>query len=188
MAITSQHKRRSIRLKDYDYTSEGAYFITICTRLKKPYFEEYPGLRNIISREWESLTERFQDVITDAFVIMPNHIHGIIIKSVGATLVVAQERAGTSPAPTIGNIVGAFKSLCVKKWLDYNKQNRSIPVYLFWQRNYYEHVIRDDDELNLVREYIIANPLQWKYDKYNTDCISDLAYTKKWNWLEKVEC
>ena len=54
----------------------------------------------------------------------------------------------------------------------------------FWQRNYYEHIIRDEDELNLVREYIVANPLQWVWDKYNPDNISDVEYTKKWSWLE----
>ena len=182
--VDNKNRRRSIRLRDFDYASEGAYFITICARLKKPYFKIYPKLRNIISEEWEFLSERFPDVTTDAFVIMPNHINGIIVKSVGATLVVAQERAGTSPAPTIGNIVGAFKSLCVKKWLQHNKQNHATPVELFWQRNYYEHIIRDEDELNLVREYIVANPLQWVWDKYNPDNISDVEYTKKWSWLE----
>jgi putative transposase len=183
--LNRQH-RHSIRLKDFDYAQEGAYFITICTKNKMPYFEKYPGLRDIVQAEWESLSGRFSDINLDAFIIMPNHIHGIIIKSVGATLVVARERAGTSPAPTIGNIISSFKSLCVNKWIQYNKQKNTLPVDLIWQRNYYEHIIHDDDESNLVREYIIGNPLQWNYDKYNSDGISDLGHEKKWEWLERT--
>lgn len=185
METDSKRHRHSIRLKDFDYASEGAYFITVCIRHGKPYCEKYPTLKNIISEEWDTLPERFLDVVTDAFVIMPNHLHGIIAKSVGATLVVARKRAGTSPAPTIGNIIGTFKSLCVKKWLEYNKTNNTIPVELFRQRNYYEHIIRDEDELNLIREYIIYNPLQWKYDKYNANCIDDIEFSTKWDWLER---
>ncbi len=184
---TNQYHRHSIRLKDFDYAQEGAYFITICARDRKPYFEEHPKLRDIVLKEWELLSERYRDIILDAFVIMPNHVHGIIIKSVGATLAVAQGRAGASPAPTIGEIVGTFKSLCVNEWLKYIRENSLEVLGSFWQRNYYEHVIRDEDELNLVREYIISNPLQWKYDAYNSDSISDLEYAKKWNWLEEVE-
>jgi REP element-mobilizing transposase RayT len=110
---------------------------------------------------------------------MPNHAHGIII--VGATLAVAptlvatqDNGAGARPAPTIGDIVGMFKSLCVYDWLRYIKENRIDAIGKFWQRNYYEHIIRNEDRLNKIREYIINNPLKWSLDRENPDrCGSD---------------
>ncbi|MBI5739595.1 MAG: hypothetical protein HZA16_02640 [Nitrospirae bacterium] len=116
----------------------------------------------------------------DVFVLMPNHLHGII--NVGAPLVgaldyviVKNNRAGTSPAPTLGDIVGSFKSLCM-----YNCRNNNLNAGKLWQRNYYERVIRDEYELTRIREYIIHNPLQWDEDEYNPEnlqgqtCVSAL--------------
>jgi hypothetical protein len=95
--------RKSIRLKGYDYSQDGAYFLTICTRNKEFYFEAYSELKEILRRHWIKLPERFPYLILDEFIIMPNHIHGIII--VGATLAVAQiNRAGARPAPTVAQI------------------------------------------------------------------------------------
>ena len=118
---------------------------------------------------------------------MPNHIHGILI-IVGATLAVAlkksaipnkheiqnnskfKERAPARDAPTkmatIGEIIGSYKSLCVTEWLEYISSNKLDYIGKFWQRNYYEHIIRDEPELNKIREYIINNPLKWLEDEY----------------------
>jgi putative transposase len=212
-----KYHRQSIRLKPYDYTQEGAYFVTICTRGRELYFELYPELRHIVQAQWESLPKRFQNISLDAFVIMPNHLHAIIL--VGATLAVAQNpaaaqnfvgavlvaaptlaavqnpaganpaaapnRTEASPAPTaLGNIVGAFKSFCVNRWLRYIKQNHMDAVGSIWQRNYYEHVIRNETELNRVREYIVNNPLNWPFDRENPIRITDPAYLAEWKWLE----
>src|SRR3972149_1946309 len=99
------HHRRSIRLKEYDYSQPGAYFITICTDNKELYFEQYPQLKQMVNRQWHEITSRFDNIQLDEFIIMPNHIHGIIF--VGATLAVApNNRAGARPAPTIGEIIG----------------------------------------------------------------------------------
>jgi REP element-mobilizing transposase RayT len=99
---------------------------------------------------------------------MPNHIHGIII--VGATLAVAlNNRAGARPAPTVGEIVGTFKSLCVNDWLIYLKENKIDAIGKFWQRNYYEHIIRNENELNKIRGYIQNNPLKWSLDRENPE-------------------
>ena len=164
------HYRRSIRLKEYDYAQPGAYFITICTHNKELYFEQYPELKPIVSRQWQEIPDRYTDIQLDEFIVMPNHIHGIII--VGATLAVARNnRAGARPAPTIGEIIGTFKSLCVHDWLKYIKENRIHTVGRFWQRNYYEHVIRNEDELNKIREYIQNNPLEWHLDRENPERI-----------------
>jgi REP element-mobilizing transposase RayT len=106
------------------------------------------------------------DLTVDESIIMPNHIHGILI--VGATLAVAQSNgAGARPAPTVGEIVGTFKSLCIHDWLTYIKEKKIDAVAKFWQRNYYEHVIRNEYELNKIREYIQNNPLKWDLDKEN---------------------
>lgn len=174
------HHRQSIRLRDYDYSQEGAYFVTMCTRNRECYFDEYPALKQIVERQLLDIPNRFQNVELDEFVVMPNHVHGIIMV-VGATIAVALDvtdaasdriapnRAGASPAPTntIGDIIGTFKSLCVHEWLKYIKQHNTDAVGKFWQRNYYEHVIRNDIELNKIREYVIANPQMWDSDEEN---------------------
>ncbi|MDO8126860.1 MAG: hypothetical protein Q6359_06505 [Candidatus Brocadiales bacterium] len=173
------HHRNSIRLKRYDYSQKGAYFVTICTHDGRPYFEEYPELRQIVTQRLQEIPDRFSGVTLDESVIMPNHVHVITIvgaalaaarKNVRATLAVARNyRAGARPAPTIGDIVGMFKSLCIQDWLKHIKQNNIDAVGKFWQRNYYEHIIRDEQELNKIREYIINNPLKWSLDRENPD-------------------
>jgi REP element-mobilizing transposase RayT len=180
------HRRDSIRLKKYDYSQEGAYFVTICTKEKECIFGNIKDevvrlseLGKIVKKEWENIPTRFPKVELDEFIIMPNHIHGIIIISeVGATLAVAHfmardarhnftKKVGASPTPTIGYIVGSFKSICVNRWLNYIAGNNLDIVGKFWQRNYYEHIIRKEKELTEIREYIINNPLKWELDKEN---------------------
>ncbi len=181
--------RRSIRLKDYDYSENGAYFVTICTKAKEPYFDRYPELKKIVESEWDRIPEKFPVVFLDSFVVMSNHIHGIIFidkehKNVGAGLEPALPRATSRVAPTLGTIVGTFKSLSLRRWAKYLEGNHSKLVDTIWQRNYYEHIIRDENELNLVREYIVFNPFKWSFDMDNPDHIYDEEYTKRWKWLE----
>ena len=127
----------------------------------------------IIKNHWLKLPERFPNINLDEFIIMPNHFHGII--NVGATLVVAHsnvwqkpmnERATTRVAPTIGNIIGAFKSLTMNEYAYYVKSGE-LPSFekSIWQRNYHEHIIRGDEDLNRIREYIMYNPINWKNDE-----------------------
>jgi REP element-mobilizing transposase RayT len=179
--------RKSIRLKGYDYSQDGAYFLTICTRNKELYFEVYSELKEILRRHWVKLPERFPYLILDEFIIMPNHIHGIII--VGATPAVAQtDWAGARPAPTVGEIVGTFKSLCVNDWLTYIKENKINAVGKFWQRNYYEHIIRNEEELAKIREYIQNNPLKWSLDRENPERVgTDVSEDEIFNRLFKGE-
>jgi putative transposase len=179
-------ERRSIRLEGYDYSSPGACFITICARAKTCFFSRYPALGSIVTSEWESMQDRFPPVRTDMFVVMPNHVHGILFLTtynVGATLEVAH-RAGSSPAPTLGRVIGAYKSISMKRWSDYLKESVAGKCGSFWQRNYYERVIRNEHELNLAREYIMFNPVKWSFDGDNPDQIIDTEYSKKWQWLE----
>ena len=172
MASEKKYKRKSIRLKDYDYSQSGAYFVTICTKNRECLFGEVVGeiaelswVGNIAHKVWCKIPEHFNNVELYEFVVMPNHLHGIIFvaNNVGATLVVAQNnRAGTSPAPTLGKIIGSFKSLCIHECI-----KNQLNVSKLWQRNYYEHIIRNDKELNRIREYIYYNPLKWDLDIEN---------------------
>jgi len=182
--------RRSIRLKGYDYSQEGAYFVTICTQNRECIFEEFPQLRDIIKKQWIMIPIRYEKIVLDEYVIMPNHIHGIIVITEIASDATAttggkamKQRAGENRAPardaptgalslasnrkTIGDIVGAFKSLSSTEWLRAIRAENLHAQGKFWQRNYYEHIIRNENELNRIREYIINNPAQWAEDEYN---------------------
>lgn len=145
------HHRRSIRLPGYDYSQPGAYFVTICTH-KRDLLLQIEPVQEAVRSTWEAIPERFPAVTLDGFIVMPNHVHGIIILGGAA-----------SNAPTLGAIIRAFKSISA---IQSNKiLNRSgLP---FWQRNYYEHVIGDEDELNIIRQYIRDNPRNWLDDPDN---------------------
>ncbi len=130
----------------------------------------------VILTLWNELENRFSYIKTDTFVIMPNHIHGIIF-IIGASLVGAQKkeqtydiRAGTRPAPTTppGNNNGTFKSLTAHEYIHGVTQHGWTPFSgTVWQRNFWEHIIRNEHDLKRIREYIIRNPLQWAEDDEN---------------------
>lgn len=187
----TKHHRRSIRLKGYDYSRAGVYFITTVVKNRECILSEthdgeviLSALGEIVNRCWNNIPMRFPSVKLDAFMIMPNHIHGILIltDNVGATLAVAQDRtavnqdrarASLAPTrPTLGNVIGAFKSLCTIAWLDHIKRNNLKLVGKFWQRNYYEHIVRNEMELNRIREYIASNPARWEFDRENLNAQS----------------
>lgn len=196
------HHRRSIRLKGYDYSCAGLYFITICVQDRKCLFGIIENDEMVLNefgtiayQQWEKLPERFNNMVLDVFQIMPNHMHGVIMltDSVGATLAVAHDvntnaendavvpddsivavGAGASPAPTntktVGDIVGAYKSLVANGCLEIFKQNQPGKMMgKLWQRNYYEHIIRDDKSCQRISEYIINNPKNWEGDKFYND-------------------
>jgi putative transposase len=168
-----KHHRRSIRLKGYDYTSAGAYFITIATYQRECLFGEIVDGEMILNdygrvadEFWRAIPKHFPNVELGAFVIMPNHIHGIIvITDVGATQCVAPTVTITSPcgpkSRSIGAIVGSFKSA-----VSY-RLNKQFNITNIWQRNYHERIIRDDDEWNKIHLYIEANPANWTEDPEN---------------------
>ena len=160
-----KHHRRSIRFKGYDYSRAGAYFVTICTHGRECLFGEVMDgemrlndAGQAAQADWVRLPERFQSIELDEFVIMPNHLHGIIILAPAPA-----SKGAASSAPTLGQIIRAFKSLAA---IEANRILGSSGRP-FWQRNYYEHVIRDEDELNIIRQYIRDNPLKWDLDPDN---------------------
>jgi len=184
-----KHNRRSVRLQGYDYSKAGAYFVTICTRNRECLFGEILDgvmLSNdaggVVQQCWDDIPAHFPHVELDAFVIMPNHVHGILSivdsQTVGAkNFSPLQAQPSISPPPsqqrpcgtskTIGSIVRGFK-IGVTKWM---RQHTLTPDV--WQRNYWEHVVRNDMELNRIREYICNNPIQWEMDQLNPGCAVD---------------
>ena len=152
--------------------------MTICTQNRECLFGEVENgimrlseYGEIAGEEWGYLENRFHTTTFNVFQIMPNHIHAIIcINNVGATLAVAQNtvdadtRAGASPAPTVGDMIGAYKSLVQKRCLDLCR-SKNATLGKLWQRNYYEHIIRNDSEYIRIAEYISNNPKTWEDDK-----------------------
>ncbi|MBM4067082.1 MAG: transposase [Planctomycetes bacterium] len=171
------HPRKSLRLKEYDYSRLGAYFITICTYEKECIFgkveNEYMLLNQfgkIVLEFWNNLPERYANIKLDSFVIMPNHVHGIIkiIDTVGAIHELPLQTANTNQKTKrrrmlIPKVVGYFKMNSAKQ-INTIRNSTDIPV---WQRNYYEHIIRNENKLNKIREYIHNNPLKWHLDRDN---------------------
>ncbi len=168
------HHRRSIRLRGYDYSQPGSYFITLCTSGKKCLFGnvlEDKMVQNetgkMVEEVWRAMPGRFAGIEVDEFVVMPNHLHAIL-RIVGAPLAGAHvARAGTSPAPTVGDIVGAFKSISTIAISRMARFAGTKSHTKLWQRNYFEHIIRDETELGKIREYIQTNPLRWAFDREN---------------------
>jgi len=180
--------RKLNRLKNYYYSTNGYYFITICSKNRKIIFGEYieypvgtalaavrnnipdnvqqkniiklSGLGNIIKKQWINIPNQYNNVELDQFMIMPTHIHGIII---------INKRTGASPVPTISNIIGSFKSKTSVEYLRYiNDEKLNVPGQI-WQRSFYDHVIRNDKSLREIREYIKNNPCNWVNDKENAN-------------------
>jgi REP element-mobilizing transposase RayT len=178
----TKHHRRSIRLKGYDYTQPGIYFITLVTFQRKLIFGDIldgvmrlNNIGRIVKAEWLRTTEIRPYVTLDEYVIMPNHIHGIIIindnnSPVGATggspLQTRQTdiKSPHGPAPqSLGAMIAGFKSAATRQL----NRTRNTPGKPVWQRNYYDHIIRDEEEWDHIRKYIQANPSQWQTDREN---------------------
>ena len=174
----TKHHRRSTRLKGYDYTQPGAYFVTICTYQREPLFGEIVDGNMILNAcgeiardEWFK-TARIRNNVQlneDEFVVMPNHLHGIIWiiePVVGARrrrAPTTHETFGSPVSGSIPTIMRSFKSAVTKR-INQHLDSPGMPV---WQRNYYEHIVRDDDELDAIRGYIRDNPLRWALDRNN---------------------
>ena len=180
-----KHHRRSIRLKGYDYSQAGYYFVTICCYQKQCLFGEIvDGVMRlnqygeIVAETYQWLSQRYPYLILEEWIIMPNHFHGIMV------LTDKPRRGGSRTAPTLnrndvvltdknlpinpelkqkslGRLIGVFKTISTKQ-INLIRNALGTPV---WQRNYYEHIIRNEQSLNKIREYIINNPLSWQNDQ-----------------------
>lgn len=236
---SARHQRRSIRLQGYDYAQAGAYFVTICTQQKACLFGkivhgemQLNEAGKMIHTVWHQLPMRFDTLALDEFVVMPNHIHGILVLQEGdcknrTNITQNNDRGGESCIcpescirphvgggtndggdhkdrpyvtrdadrggesgirpfnqpnksfirprgtlpDTVGRIVQAFKSITTHAYITGVKQQGWPPFAgKLWQRNYWEHIIRNESDWHQIREYIHNNPLQWELDKLNPEC------------------
>ena len=156
----NRHHRRSIRLKEYDYSQVGAYFLTICIQDRRYLLgniSQDKMLLNdagkMVEEEWHKLPGRFNQIQLDHSVIMPNHFHGIILIE------------SAFPRRLLGEVVGAFKSITSYYYLEGIKNKMWPPLKnKLWQRNYYEHIIRSEISLQKIRYYVDNNPTTWEKD------------------------
>ena len=198
-----KYRVESTRLKDWDYSSEGAYFITICTRNRECSLGDIVDGKitqteqsRICMACWLDLSNHYPNCALDVFVIMPNHVHGIIfIEQAGGhdngagaveTIPVETIPVETIPVETIHElslplplqnkrmqrrnmmipkIIGRFKMRTAKLINQYQK-TEGIP---FWQKNYYDHIVRNESELARIREYVANNPMKWDSDRNNSE-------------------
>jgi len=181
--------RKQNRLPNYDYSSTGIYFVTICSNDRKNIFAEFDNknivgtglvpvrieltkIGEIIDKQWRDIANHCHNVEIDEFIVMPNHIHGIIIinKQDGANNRIATRtstRTAARAVPAISNIIGSFKSRCAVEYLTFIKENDLNVSGQIWQRSFYDHIIRNERSLHSIREYILQNPENWVNDKEN---------------------
>ena len=186
-----RHRHSSLRLKGYDYSQAGLYFVTIVTKDRKSLFGQCDDgeirlnqYGEIVAETWKWLEEQYNYVELGAWIVMPNHLHGILI------IHEADRRGGSRTAPTdgernvhddtkgtaptdvkvkpLGRLVGAFKTVSTKKI----NLLRGAEGSVVWQRNYYDHIIRNQEDLELTWLYIESNPAQWLKDEENPARIS----------------
>lgn len=188
MSEYDRFHRRSIRLPGYDYASAGAYFITLCVERSECSLGQIEAdvmqlslFGQIVYEEWLRTPKIRREIKTDAYVIMPNHFHAIFaITTVGVygntpnnmpspNAIISNRQISPngypkpfqSPSRTVGAMVRGFKSASTRRI----NILREMPGCSFWQRNYYEHIIRNEDELNRIREYVVNNPARWAEDR-----------------------
>jgi putative transposase len=172
-----KHHRRSVRLKGYDYCYPGAYFITLVTRRRECLLGEIQEgvvhlsqIGRIVEQEWCKLGKRFAALVVDEFIVMPNHVHGILLimkeRLVDRNLAIETSSINLVhgvKSGTLGAMIGAYKSTTSRL---INRLRRT-PGAQVWQRNYYEHIIRNEREWKETRAYIYNNPLKWEQDEEN---------------------
>src|SRR5207253_1656808 len=136
-----RYHRKSVRLKSHNYGWSGSYFVTISVEMREPIFDK-PELRTILTDTWKALPDRFPGLTLDEFVIMPDHIHFIV------------HLEGNVEKPvTLGQVVGAFKSIVTVDWLHYVEAHALNCMGRFWQERFFDKIIRDADQLEAYRKY-----------------------------------
>ncbi|KAF0196380.1 MAG: hypothetical protein FD169_997 [Bacillota bacterium] len=172
MDETKPYKRRSIRLPDYDYSTSGAYFVTICSHKGQCIFgnvvdgaTDLSPLGKLVENFWLAIPEHFPQAYLDDYVIMPNHIHGIIVLEESSYA--GAESFGRPTKGSLATVLRSFKAAVTK---EIKGQMRTNDV---WQRGYYEHVIRNDRAMLEIKEYILTNALKWELDDMHPTKINE---------------
>ncbi len=171
------HHRRSVRLKDYDYSWAGWYYVTICTDCRACLFGEIVndvmvlnGIGKIVEEEWLKTPTIRAEIEIDQYVIMPNHMHAIVI--INETVNQSESKpvwthgraslpALTRSPRSLSSLVAGFKSAVTKR-INIERKTPGVPI---WQGRFYDHVIRNEADLHRIRRYITNNPLQWSLDE-----------------------
>ena len=178
--MKSKKERRSIRLQDYDYALAGGYFVTIATWQREGLFGTVVDremrlnvVGEIVKEQWLQTEKIRKEIRLDEFAVMPNHFHGIVFiheadygQQVGATGRSPLQKTHPPRGPaqkSLGALIAGFKSSATKR-INALRKSPGVPV---WQRNYYDHIIRSEEDLNNIREYILDNPRKWTEDEDN---------------------
>jgi len=156
--------RKSLRLREYDYSQPGYYFITICTQDRECLFGKINNNEMLLNNAgkmilmwWKKLKEKFNFIDLDVCVVMPNHFHGIIV--------IQDLHVGAHMGAPLQKMIQWFKTITTNEYIRCVKQNAWKKFNnKLWQRNYYEHIIRTEKSLEEIREYIIYNPHNWEKD------------------------
>jgi putative transposase len=183
--MNASQKRRSIRLPGYDYSRPGAYFVSICTKDRKCFFGDIANQKMVLNdagkmvdKWYAELENKFHDIRCDEYIIMPNHCHAIMTNTgeapVGADLCVCpdahrnERTSGEHTGSPLHRVIQWFKTMTTNEYIRGVKQHGWTPIPgKLWQRNYYEHIVRNEKELARIREYIRNNPAHWDTDKEN---------------------
>ncbi len=188
MEISVRPVRKANRLKQYDYSQGCYYFVTLCIQDRVCLLGDIVNDQMILNNagklesNWRKLPDYYGGIELDCWQVMPNHLHGVIILAEAglSTNVGTGPRAcpgqsqGVVPTMSLSDIVGRFKSLTTNRYINGVKHHQWVPFNKkLWQRSFYDHVIRNNEDLNRIREYIQNNPLKWALDKDNPD-----------NWVE----
>ena len=163
-----KRRRKSIRLKNWDYASPATYFVTICTKHREYLFDDL-RFREIAENAWQYIPKQphARHVILDEWVVMPNHLHGIITLTEWREDKAIHQPVKNTMARSLPSIIGNYKSL-VTRHINNLRHTRGGKV---WQRGYYERIVRNDRELNAIRQYIRANPARWADDRDNLEVL-----------------
>jgi putative transposase len=164
--------RKQLRLKGYDYSSAGAYFVTICAKDRKHLFGrildetmEANRCGHIVEESWRDIPNHDRRVELDEFILMPNHIHGIVVILDDFPTVGAGSEPATTRRHSLSEIIRGFKTFSARRI----NEIRGTPGVPVWQRGFFDHIIRNERSLVRIREYISSNPQRWVLDKENSD-------------------
>jgi putative transposase len=160
-------QRKSVRLRRYDYSREGAYFVTICTHQRAHLFGSitYDEMAlnawgEIAATTWEKIPQHFSQVMLPAFVVMPNHVHGIVVFNMTNLPTTTK-----TTRQTLGTVIGQYKSTVTRQI----KQLPDPPDHPLWQRSFHEHIIRNQKSFDAIFAYVNTNPARWAEDRYGSE-------------------